>query len=122
MKTSNDWWKASFDSLYHKLFYPLFQEETKKEINLIIKHLKKINGHKILDIPCGYGRISTELAKLGFSVTGVDYSKDYIKMAKKTAVNGVRSGCGYFINYLLLLILPTTDLSSPTCFAISEVK
>lgn len=38
-----------------------------------------------MDLACGYGRHSISLAKRGFSVVGVDITKDYIDDAIKTA-------------------------------------
>ena len=40
---------------------------------------------KILDMQCGFGRISAELARYGFSVTGVDITDSYLKAAKEDA-------------------------------------
>ena len=36
---------------------------------------KKIKNGKVLDLGCGQGRDAIALAKLGFDVTGIDYSK-----------------------------------------------
>jgi len=40
---------------------------------------------KVLDLCCGFGRISAELARRGFSVTGVDITESYLKTAKEDA-------------------------------------
>ena len=40
---------------------------------------------KILDLCCGLGRISTELAKTGFDVTGVDLTKSFLDAAAEDA-------------------------------------
>ena len=40
---------------------------------------------KILDVCCGFGRISSELARCGFSVTGVDITETYLKTAREEA-------------------------------------
>ena len=40
---------------------------------------------KILDLCCGLGRISTELALMGFEVTGVDITENFLKTAKEDA-------------------------------------
>jgi SAM-dependent methyltransferase len=40
---------------------------------------------KILDIPCGIGRVSMPLAKLGYSVVGVDLSPYFVALTKKKA-------------------------------------
>lgn len=37
----------------------------------------------ILDVPCGVGRISIPLSKLGYKVTGIDYSQDFISEAER---------------------------------------
>ena len=44
-------------------------------------HLKP--GGKVLDIGCGNGNISYQLAKSGFAVTGMDISEDAIAEAKR---------------------------------------
>jgi len=40
---------------------------------------------KVLDICCGFGRMSAELACRGFSVTGVDITESYLQTAKEEA-------------------------------------
>jgi SAM-dependent methyltransferase len=40
-------------------------------------------GEKVLDIGCGNGALSYDLAKAGGQVTGVDYNKDHILFAQK---------------------------------------
>lgn len=45
---------------------------------------------RVLDVPCGMGRVAIPLAKLGAYITGVDISPSYIKIAKeKTALEGL---------------------------------
>ncbi len=40
---------------------------------------------RILDVPCGIGRVGIPLAQLGFSVTGVDYSPHLVQVASSKA-------------------------------------
>jgi SAM-dependent methyltransferase len=40
---------------------------------------------KILDFCCGFGRISAELARRGFAVTGVDITESYLATAREEA-------------------------------------
>ena len=40
---------------------------------------------KVLDLCCGFGRISAELARRGFSVTGVDITESYLDTAREEA-------------------------------------
>src|SRR3989344_8539547 len=60
----------------------LTQERDDRETNIILKYLPK-NCKKILDAPCGYGRISNVLASQGYDVTGIDISKYFINIASE---------------------------------------
>ncbi|HEY3374484.1 MAG TPA: methyltransferase domain-containing protein [Candidatus Aquicultor sp.] len=56
------------------------------EINTIQKALKATNvggGAKILDIPCGTGRLSLHLAEQGYFVTGGDISRAMLDVAEE---------------------------------------
>ena len=61
----------------------LFLQE---EINYFLEMLKKYSypGARILDVGCGSGYISLELARSGYHVTGIDISSKVIDVAKKT--------------------------------------
>lgn len=52
---------------------------TVQEVDFLLGELNLQPGEYILDIPCGYGRHSIELAKRGYHVTGVDISETFIK-------------------------------------------
>lgn len=81
------WYKD--DDLWKALRPFLFTEElwarAQDEVNNIISLLDIKGNSKILDLCCGTGRHSLELASRGFMVTGVDRAKDYIKEAIKKA-------------------------------------
>lgn len=62
-----------------------FQVETEKEVKILDKIFKVHNINSILDVACGVGRVSIPLVKLGYNVTGIDYSKYQLKEAKKYA-------------------------------------
>jgi SAM-dependent methyltransferase len=40
-------------------------------------------GERVLDVPCGYGRIALELAAKGLVVTGLDASPEYVDEARR---------------------------------------
>jgi 2-polyprenyl-3-methyl-5-hydroxy-6-metoxy-1,4-benzoquinol methylase len=65
----------------------LMNRTNKKWSEQIINDIKnKISKkHKILDVGCGYGRISVPLAMQGYNISGVDISSNLIASAKKYA-------------------------------------
>jgi SAM-dependent methyltransferase len=64
-------WKLGGDNA--KLLSDLFKE----------KGLKR--NAEVLDVPCGIGRITVPLAKLGYRAAGIDISPYFIEVAKKKA-------------------------------------
>ncbi len=52
--------------------YRTLEQRTKDEVNGVMNILNLSTGAKLLDVPCGYGRHSIELAFRGQDVTGVD--------------------------------------------------
>ncbi|MCM8784124.1 MAG: class I SAM-dependent methyltransferase [Candidatus Omnitrophica bacterium] len=69
-------------------FYDLIykDKEYRKETGFLEKLFKKFLNKKpkdILDLGCGTGNHSLELIKRGYRVTGIDISKDMVKIAKE---------------------------------------
>jgi SAM-dependent methyltransferase len=58
---------------------------TTSEAEFIQRVLKVQPGASILDVPCGEGRLSLELASRGFRVTGVDVTKAVLEDARRVA-------------------------------------
>ncbi len=83
MEKKNDTWYREIWSLDIKNHS--WTEETKMQVDFIIKVLNLRGDERILDLACGFGRHSLELARRGFSVVGVDITKDYIDDAVKQA-------------------------------------
>lgn len=67
----------------------LFKErrllETPKDIENLVSLLGISPGARVLDLCCGVGRHSIELARRGFIVTGVDRTSAYLEKARKQA-------------------------------------
>jgi ubiquinone/menaquinone biosynthesis C-methylase UbiE len=65
-------------------------KNAKEEVDMLLGLLNiEMNG-KILDMCCGTGRHSIELAKKGYEVTGVDFTNYYIETGKtKSEENGL---------------------------------
>ena len=57
-------------------------EKTMAEADFLVKVLRLDPGSHLLDVPCGNGRLTFELAKRGFRLTGVDISEEFIEEAQ----------------------------------------
>lgn len=68
----------------HKDFFST-HSPPKEDIDFLIKVLKIKKSDHILDIACGQGRHTNELAKRGYKVSGVDFSSFLIDKAKQAA-------------------------------------
>lgn len=67
------------------LFHQKRLERTKEEVDNILSLLKISPPASVLDLCCGPGRHCLELARRGFSVTGVDKTKTYLSKARNLA-------------------------------------
>ncbi|UCD09486.1 MAG: methyltransferase domain-containing protein, partial [Dehalococcoidales bacterium] len=65
-------WKEYFDSHAPRYMQNPFTYSTLREIDFLVEELALPKGSRILDIGCGTGRHSIELAKRGYIMTGVD--------------------------------------------------
>lgn len=61
------------------------EEQTSAEADFLQTVLQLTPKAKVLDVPCGNGRISLELASRGFRLTGVDISQGFLEEARLTA-------------------------------------
>jgi SAM-dependent methyltransferase len=52
----------------------------------ILGHLQLAPGARILDAPCGHGRLTRRLASAGMDVTGVDVSEPFLALAEAEPV------------------------------------
>ena len=76
----NEWYKDFFSGLNCELWERAVTTEwTEKEVDFLIDTLAIQPGDAILDIPCGFGRHTVELAKRGFSMTGMDISAEFLQ-------------------------------------------
>lgn len=76
------WFEEWFDTkYYHQLYFERDTAEASAFIDLLISHLKPAPGSVMLDVACGTGRHSIQLASKGFDVTGIDLSRHSIEQA-----------------------------------------
>ncbi|RYY69992.1 MAG: class I SAM-dependent methyltransferase [Chitinophagaceae bacterium] len=78
------WFKDWFNSpYYHQLYFNRDKTEAAAFIDKLIGYLTPAAGSTMLDVACGKGRHSMQLAGKGFDVTGIDLSADSIHEALK---------------------------------------
>src|SRR5271163_3988588 len=84
----SDWWRTLFNSLYLETDGDVIENDrnTAREVDLLIRSAGFERNDRILDLCCGQGRHSLDLARRGFTrVTGLDRSRYLIRLARKRA-------------------------------------
>jgi len=84
-----------FDGYYKDIWRHIFPEKTTlAEVDFIFDTSKLNTESHLLDIMCGYGRHSIELAKRGVHVSAIDNLPDYVNEIKeKAAVQNLDIDC-----------------------------
>jgi SAM-dependent methyltransferase len=91
MGRHREWFRQYFDVDYvTALQAEKPSRQTRLEVDFVLRALDVAEGSRILDVPCGYGRHTRELARRGFRVVGVDLSHPMIAEARRCAREGAR--------------------------------
>ncbi len=81
-KQKSDWWekffKLGWQQFHHYMKSP---EQTLREINLLDQILQQYACQKVLDVPCGAGRITHGLAERGYELHGLDFNQGVLDEA-----------------------------------------
>lgn len=84
----NEWWSSLFNALYLQTDGDVVEndENTRRDIDLMISAAGLTSNDRVLDLCCGQGRHVLELARRGFrNVTGVDRSRYLVRLARRRA-------------------------------------
>ena len=79
------WYEELFQNYGMKYDNEIYVQGTIGECDFIEKEIGYNKAARILDIGCGTGRHSIELAKRGYNVVGIDLSESLLKRAKEKA-------------------------------------
>ena len=109
-------WQSYFDGhapVYNEQWYT---KGAAGQVEAMIDLLKLSAGADIIDVGCGTGRHSVELARRGFCVTGLDFSSGMLEQARRRAAAADTS-----VNWLELDVC-TLDLVEQFDAAISMLQ
>lgn len=80
-----NWYEEWFSNKYYlELYSHRNEKEARDLINLVQRSVQIDSGSKVLDVCCGSGRHSLEMARRGYDVTGIDLSRYLISETKKS--------------------------------------
>jgi 2-polyprenyl-3-methyl-5-hydroxy-6-metoxy-1,4-benzoquinol methylase len=79
------WYETLFENYARTYDRELFTQGTIQEVGFIEQEIGFNKTKRILDIGCGTGRHAIELAKRGYSATGIDLSESQLKRAREKA-------------------------------------
>ncbi|MEX2187534.1 MAG: methyltransferase domain-containing protein [Pirellulales bacterium] len=86
MSFSNGWWSDFFHGAVADVQRRMNSaEHTAADARLAVDLIRVEPPAKVLDVPCGTGRVAVELAALGYDVTGVDLTAEYLADARVAA-------------------------------------
>lgn len=81
---TDQWWTSFFDADYVRLWSQSIHEaRSAEEADFFWRILGLGPGSRVLDAPCGYGRIARPLAARGAAVLGVDQSQALLDCAER---------------------------------------
>ncbi len=86
LKTAdNGWYSQIFNEDYLRTIPKSEPRQTRREARFIVDQLGLEPGARVLDLACGTGRHTIELAKKGYEMVGLDYSMVMLKYALANA-------------------------------------
>jgi SAM-dependent methyltransferase len=83
---STDWWQTFFSGVVLDFWRGAVPpEQTRAEADFLQRVLEAPDKGRILDVPCGTGRLTLALASRGYRTTGVDIAEPYVHDATAQA-------------------------------------
>jgi len=80
------WFEEFFEGLYGRVLADQFRrEDSLRQARLVKRLLRARKGTRVLDVPCGQGRLTVPLARMGLEMTGLDLTGKYLRRARRAA-------------------------------------
>lgn len=87
-EVADNWYENFFQGINCEIWEKAIPTAiTIQEVDFLIGELNLQGGEHLLDVPCGFGRHSIELAKRGFRVTGIDISETFIASFRNSIIS-----------------------------------
>ncbi len=84
MSNKPEWFETFFNGLYGQVLGGERHEaKAAKEAKMVKRLIGLRKGRRVLDCPCGLGRLTFQLAKMGLGAIGVDLTASYIRRARR---------------------------------------
>jgi SAM-dependent methyltransferase len=85
LDVQSNWWEHFFEGAPVALWLQaLSPEHTAREADSLVRALDVSPRAELLDVPCGSGRLSLELASRGHRMIGVDWSHEFLAHARSS--------------------------------------
>ena len=82
-----EWFKKFFHGIALDLWrQAITREQTRTQAGFLFRTLELDPPAKVLDVPCGNGRLAVELSARGFQLTGVDIAGEFIEEAHACSI------------------------------------
>lgn len=79
------WYESFFNGLSVEFWTKIAPPPSPEELNFLREQFNIQPGKRVLDVPCGAGRHAVPLAELGYTVTGLDISSEFLSKARRFA-------------------------------------
>ena len=87
LNAPSNWFESFFSGLAVEFWQAVIPKEaTAQDVAFLWKHLGLAEGLRVLDVPCGAGRLTLPLAARGCTLTGVDISAQCLEAARAAAL------------------------------------
>ena len=88
MGDCNGWWQAFYSGLcLEYVRHARDEDQTRAELGFIQESMGMPTRDRVLDVPCGAGRLALELAEWNYRVTAIDQSERLIEWAIEDATS-----------------------------------